>query len=422
MRDKTMIRGRRTYGLDSELGEGHRLGDAGKRYSGKPGLNFDADLPTAVAKSAALQNDALPALTPSLTASVVTPTQAPAAVQPKPQAAPRAPRITKHDAVSVPLLLTWEAVEKNIMPSIGDSGLPKSLERDVPPEYRYWKCEHVGDAVAVRNALVETGMFSSDTLRVVDGELRRVKTEVVKQYWLESYDDSVPVVVPPRVDPLQKFAEYYSGDRQVLLVNADHTALFGVETVMQTVRKFDGDWIVAARDSAETRASLGAPCFKLRVGGDDLVFATLAKLDDTAPIVRLNTGNDCNVLADDHEIRLMVKSADERIIFGIVLEPDTVDAQGDTISTDEIRQAAHKFMEDFGQLGLQHREIVNGKLKLLESFIAPVDFDVDGQSVKKGTWLMAERVVDDTLWVAIKKGDITGYSIGGSAVRRKIAE
>jgi DNA adenine methylase len=97
-----------------------------------------------------------------------------------------------------------------------------------------------------------------------------------------------------------------------------------------------------------------------------------------------------------------------------------VDAQGDTISSEEIRQAAHKFMEDFGNLGLQHKTIVNGKLKLLESFIAPVDFDVDGESVKQGTWLMAERVVDDELWTAIRKGEITGFSIGGSAIRRKV--
>lgn len=44
--------------------------------------------------------------------------------------------------------------------------------------------------------------------------------------------------------------------------------------------------------------------------------------------------------------------ADERYVLGIVLEPEVVDAQGDIYSAEEIRQAAHKFMEEFGGLGL----------------------------------------------------------------------
>jgi DNA adenine methylase len=38
-------------------------------------------------------------------------------------------------------------------------------------------------------------------------------------------------------------------------------------------------------------------------------------------------------------------------------------------------------------------------------------------SVSKGTWLMAVRVLDDGLWEQVKTGGITGFSIGGSAVR-----
>ncbi len=49
--------------------------------------------------------------------------------------------------------------------------------------------------------------------------------------------------------------------------------------------------------------------------------------------------------------------------------------------------------------------------------IAGVIVDVDGTRIKKGTWLLAVRVVDDGLWSQIKTGALTGYSIGGTALR-----
>ncbi|WP_375761750.1 XkdF-like putative serine protease domain-containing protein [Corallococcus exercitus] len=108
---------------------------------------------------------------------------------------------------------------------------------------------------------------------------------------------------------------------------------------------------------------------------------------------------------------------DERFVLGIVLEPEVVDAQGDIYSADEIRAAAHRFMEDFGGLGLMHRLRVNGQVKVLESYLAPTDFTVGELAVRKGTWLLAVRVLSDELWERVKSGDLTGFSIGGSARR-----
>lgn len=110
--------------------------------------------------------------------------------------------------------------------------------------------------------------------------------------------------------------------------------------------------------------------------------------------------------------------ADERFVLGVVLEPETVDAQKDIYSAEEIRKAAHRFMEDFGgAMGLMHEWIVTGKVKVLETYIAPVDFEVDGEKVKAGSWLLGARIVDDELWTQTKDGGFTGWSIGGDAVR-----
>ena len=117
--------------------------------------------------------------------------------------------------------------------------------------------------------------------------------------------------------------------------------------------------------------------------------------------------------------KVCVAKADERFVLGIVLEPETVDSQKDIYSAEEIRQAAHRFMEEFQNTGYMHRKNVNDKVKVLESYVAPCDFSVNGQSVKKGSWVLAARVNDDEMWRQIKEGEITGWSIGGSAIRRR---
>jgi len=125
--------------------------------------------------------------------------------------------------------------------------------------------------------------------------------------------------------------------------------------------------------------------------------------------------------------------ADERFVLGIVLEPEVTDAQQDIYSHEEVRQAAHKWMSDYQRLGFMHRKMIGGgagivgkadaggidprRAVIVESYIAPVDFEMGGQQVKAGTWLLAQKIIDDELWKLIKGGDVTGLSIGGSAKR-----
>jgi hypothetical protein len=113
----------------------------------------------------------------------------------------------------------------------------------------------------------------------------------------------------------------------------------------------------------------------------------------------------------------LLKTAEERFVLGIVLVPEERDSQGDIYSHDEVRKAAHEYMEKAGHLGKQHSEIVTGKLKILETFVAPAEFTQDEVTIAKGTWLMGIRVVDDELWSDVKKGAFTGFSIGGAAHR-----
>jgi site-specific DNA-adenine methylase len=114
---------------------------------------------------------------------------------------------------------------------------------------------------------------------------------------------------------------------------------------------------------------------------------------------------------------LVEKADEERFVYGIVLEPEVVDSQGDVYSEAEVRDAAHKFIAEFQNIGIQHSKLAK-QVDILESFLAPTAFKEGSRSIKKGTWLLAVRVKDDRVWRDIKAGKFTGFSIGGNAIRR----
>ena len=96
---------------------------------------------------------------------------------------------------------------------------------------------------------------------------------------------------------------------------------------------------------------------------------------------------------------------------------DSCPGGGAEVFHEEVRQAAHRFMEEFGGLGLMHQLRVNDHVKVLESYVAPTAFQVGDVTIAKGTWLLAVRVLSDDLWRRVKDGELTGFSIGGSARR-----
>ena len=109
---------------------------------------------------------------------------------------------------------------------------------------------------------------------------------------------------------------------------------------------------------------------------------------------------------------------DRHLVYGIVMEPDEVDTQGDITSSEEIEKAAHRFMERSRVMGKGHKDVA--KAMPVESYIASTSFDLGGQQVKAGSWVMASKVLDDELWEAIKGGDFTGFSIGAYTRRVEI--
>lgn len=105
----------------------------------------------------------------------------------------------------------------------------------------------------------------------------------------------------------------------------------------------------------------------------------------------------------------------EHFVMSIVYEPDEKDTQGDWATADEIRKAAWSFMESDQIYKINHDE--EGEIHVLESYIAPVDFEMEGQKIKAGTWLLGSRIRNQETWERIEKGELTGYSMAGDAFR-----
>ena len=114
------------------------------------------------------------------------------------------------------------------------------------------------------------------------------------------------------------------------------------------------------------------------------------------------------------EIKVLTKADDEKkLVYGIVYEPDTPDAHGDFMTAAEIEKAAHGFLKDAREIDKQH-DFQGGVGEVVESYVAPADFEVNGQTIKKGSWVLVTKASDE-VWEQIKKGDITGYSMAGTA-------
>ncbi|PSB69517.1 phage portal protein [Bacillus sp. LNXM12-2] len=114
------------------------------------------------------------------------------------------------------------------------------------------------------------------------------------------------------------------------------------------------------------------------------------------------------------EIKVIAKADDaKRLVYGIVYEPNVADAHGDYMTPEEIEKAAHGFLKDAREIDKQH-DFQGGVGEVVESYIAPSDFEMGDELIKKGSWVLVTKASDE-IWEQIQKGEITGYSMAGTA-------
>jgi hypothetical protein len=118
----------------------------------------------------------------------------------------------------------------------------------------------------------------------------------------------------------------------------------------------------------------------------------------------------------EKSIPILKVDEEKRIVTGIVYEPDALDAHGEFMAADEIEKSAHQFLKDYRNIDKQH-DFVAGQAEVVESWIAKEDGALGEQDIKAGAWLIAVHVPDDDTWGEIKKGELTGFSMGGVGER-----
>lgn len=101
---------------------------------------------------------------------------------------------------------------------------------------------------------------------------------------------------------------------------------------------------------------------------------------------------------------------------------ETIDTHGNWATEEEVKKACHQFNKKLqskdkklsGRVGVdkQHNE-KTGYGIVIESYIAMSD--IPDIHATKGDWVAAIEVTDDTCWQQIQKGEIEGFSIGGTA-------
>lgn len=98
----------------------------------------------------------------------------------------------------------------------------------------------------------------------------------------------------------------------------------------------------------------------------------------------------------------------------LVLSPNEVDLHGDIYDEDEVRKACHNFQTHCRKANLFHAAETD-LASIVESYIAPSDFYLGEQFIKKGSWLQVWQVEDNEIWDLIKSGEINGVSVGCAA-------
>lgn len=121
-------------------------------------------------------------------------------------------------------------------------------------------------------------------------------------------------------------------------------------------------------------------------------------------------------------------SADLGEITAVVYPPEYRDAQGDIASADVIKDMAHAFLKEGGEIDIRHdgKPVSKDRAHLAESFVVAkgderfADFkDADGKTVDvTGAWATVIKVDDPALREAYRKGEWTGVSMAGPASKQ----
>lgn len=105
-------------------------------------------------------------------------------------------------------------------------------------------------------------------------------------------------------------------------------------------------------------------------------------------------------------VRVRKVDNDERLVYGEVYLPNTIDTHGEMMLPADLRKLAHAFIADCRKIDVMHDGVAIDAHPV-ESFIAR---EGDPLYVAQ-SWVLVTRINDDTVWQRVKAGELNGYSL-----------
>ncbi len=141
------------------------------------------------------------------------------------------------------------------------------------------------------------------------------------------------------------------------------------------------------------------------------------KDEDIPEVIELEPVNKEDIVSMELICKFAGADEEQRLVYGIVMEPDEIDTQEETVKSHTIEAAAHGYMMKPMIIGDGH--LTKAKAQPVESFIYNPEVLTE---VKPGSWVMTVKVHSEKLWEGVKKGDYTGFSIGAMGKRTPIKD
>ena len=354
---------------------------------------------------------------------------------------------------AMPYAITDDAVKKDWMPPSGYSALPEAVRKQVPPKLQYWEKQGEAarklrdelvrnivdgevkiDPAAAYKSTTEASMFDADFVLQEQSWRGPVQVRVgpTRTRWWVRLDVGRPelLVIELRRNPLdnREVAARVSSDshKESLELIGDikpgHYLNPTKETpsVIEMLDRGKAEVISLLDDRIKVRFKGGklSGIYVVKRNNSEYLWSPVGTAPKTKTEVEKQVDFELFIPIHKVEVKKAADGKEKRLVTGIALEPNVVDAQGQFVTREVIEKAAHNFLREYNkstEIGVMHKVFGNVGIELVESFIAPVAYTLDSKSVKEGSWVVTVHVSSDTRWKDIKDGKLTGFSVGGAA-------
>ena len=139
-------------------------------------------------------------------------------------------------------------------------------------------------------------------------------------------------------------------------------------------------------------------------------------LREALSVQGIECGCDRGLLRKEIRCPILKADVDRRLVYSVIAEPDTIDAQGDVMSAETIEEMAHNFLLRSRKFDNRH-DWRTVDAAPVESWIQREATVLLGEKIKAKSWVVGVKVFADHIWQKVLSKEYQSFSIGGRGVR-----